>query len=88
MDEIGTFGAGDHCEVDAHRLDCCIRRTQLGQIGIRERPLFLARRAEAVHAHLHVTTVAQRADQFGHMHPRASIDRRWVLLAQNVDAHL
>jgi hypothetical protein len=40
-----------------------------------------------VHAHVEVTAFAQRPDQLGHVDPRSAVDRRGVLLAQDVDSH-
>ena len=49
--------------------------------------VLLARLAEGVDAHVEVTPLAKRPDQLGHVDPRTAVDRRGVLLAEDVDSH-
>ena len=50
-------------------------------------PGLVARGAEAAHLHVDVAARAQRPDELCHVHTRASVDGRRVLLAEDVDAH-
>ena len=47
----------------------------------------VARLAEAADPHVEVAALAQRPDQLGDVHTRSSVDRRGVLLAEDVDSH-
>ena len=42
---------------------------------------------EGVDAHVEVPSLAQGPDQLGHVDPRTAVDRRGVLLAEDVDSH-
>ena len=64
-----------------------VRAGELGEVGVAGGAVLLTRLAERVHAHVEVTALAQRPDQLGHVDPRTAVDRRGVLLAQDVDSH-
>ena len=40
-----------------------------------------------VHPHVEVTPLAQGPHELGHVDPRTAVDRRGVLLAEDVDSH-
>ena len=79
--------AAASAEVDAEGRQRGVRAGQLGEVGVAGRAVLVARLAERVDAHVEVAALAQRPDELGHVHPRAAVDRRGVLLGQDVDAH-
>ncbi len=64
-----------------------VRAGQLRQVGVAGRAVLVARLAERVDPHVEVAALAQRPHELGHVHPRSAVDRRGVLLAQDVDSH-
>ena len=79
--------AAASAEVDTEGREGGVRPGQLGQVGVTGRAVLLARLAEGVHAHVEVAALAQGPHELGDVHPRAAVDRRGVLLGQDVDAH-
>ena len=64
-----------------------VRAGQLGQVGVAGRAVLVARLPERVDPHVEITPLAKGPDELGHVDPRTAVDRRGVLLAQDVDSH-
>ena len=87
VDQVRAGAAVGDREVDAEGAQRRVGVGELGEVGVGRGQRLLTRRAERVHPGLEVGQPAQRTDQLGHVHPRAAVDLRGVLLAQDVDAH-
>ena len=88
VDQVGAGAAVGDREVHAQGLEGAVGVRELGVVGVRRRQRLVARRTEGVHAGLHVAAAPQRPDQLGDVHPRAAVDLRGVLLAEDVDTHV
>ena len=64
-----------------------VRAGQLGQVGMAGGAVLVARLPEGVDPHVEVAALSQRPDELGHVNPRSAVDRRGVLLAEDVDSH-
>ena len=87
MHEVGALARRGEREVDAQGGQGGVRAGQLGEVGVAGGAVLLAGLAERVHPHVEVTPLAQGPDQLGHVDPRTAVDRRGVLLAEDVDSH-
>src|SRR6478736_1604490 len=88
VDEVGSNAVAGHADVDAEGLHRGVTGRELGEIGVRRRPVLVTRGAEAAHPDVDVAAVAERPDELCHVNTRASVDGRRVLLAEDVDAHV
>ena len=77
--DLGPFAAAHHLEVHPERADRRVGVGQSGRVAVRRGAGLGALLPEAVHARIDPVLGAQRPDQLGHVHPRASVDIRRVL---------
>ena len=59
-----------------------------GEYQVKPSPPFVPGLAEAPDPHVGVAPLAQRPRQLGDVDPGTAVDGRWVLLAEDVDAHV
>ena len=87
VDDVGADGPARDRHVDSQGLQSGIGGAELGQVGISGRAGLAPFCAETADLDIDVTAGPQGPDQLGAMHPRAPVDGRWVLLAEDVYAH-
>ena len=86
--EVGALAPTGDRQVDAYRLQGGVGRAELRQVGVRHHAGLVARGAERLHLHVEVGEPSQGTNQLGDVDTRAAVDGGWVLLGQDVDAHL
>ena len=87
VDQVSPDTVTGHRQVDAERLDRGVGVGKLGQVAVGLCPRLVTGRPEAPDLHVEVAPGSQSSHELGHVDARSPVDRRWVLLAEDVDAH-
>jgi hypothetical protein len=79
-------GVASHAQVHTERLQGSVLPCEVRRVVVRRDRGFLARLAEAADVQVDVAPECLR--ELGDVHARAAVHLRWVLLGENLDAHL
>ncbi len=92
VDQVGSFDALSHLEVDPERTQRCVRLGELGKVGVagdlREAGALRRLRPRSVEAaDVDVDPAGEHCRQLGDVHTGSAVDVRGVLAGEEVGSH-